>query len=88
MHEQIGDNKILYLNTTKAYHTEHINTTLDTSQLASYHFQSLIGLANLHSAIFYYKIHNYFKGLTREHKGHNCLLFGHFFIYKKWPNDK
>ena len=30
MHEQIYNNKIWYQNKSKALHTEHINTTLDT----------------------------------------------------------
>ena len=54
------------------------NTTLDTLKLASYYFQSLIGPANLLSAISCYKFH-ILKGLTKEHKSHNYLSFGRLF---------
>ena len=42
-----------------AYWTQ--NTTLDTLQLASYCFQSLIGLTNLLSSISCYKFHIFLK---------------------------
>ena len=50
---------------THKYYTGHI--------IASYCFQIWIGQANLLSL--------YFKRLTREHKNHNHLSFGHLFIH-------
>ena len=41
----------------KDLHNEHINTTYTRHIVASYCFQSLIGLANLLSAISCYKFH-------------------------------
>ena len=55
MHEWIGNNKVLYQNTAKALHNEHVNTILDIIIIASYYFQSLIGLAHLLPAISCYK---------------------------------
>ena len=57
MHEQIDDNKTWYQNTAKDLLNEHMNTALIVLQLASYCFQSLIGLANLLLAISCYKFH-------------------------------
>ena len=66
MHEQIGDNKIWYQNATKAVHTEHIKYCTGYV-IASYCFQSLIGLTNLLSALSCHKFH-YFKSWQEKMK--------------------
>ena len=58
---------------THKYYTGHT--------IASYCFQSLIGLANSLTVITCYKFHIIFKRLTREHENDNYLSFGCIYLY-------
>ena len=56
MHEQIGNNNILYHNTAKAYGSSILSTKILTGHIITTHcFQSLIGIATLLSVISYYR---------------------------------
>ena len=55
MHEQIGNNNILYHNTAKAYGSILSTKILTGHIIATHCFQSLIGIATLLSVISYYR---------------------------------